>query len=59
MPDPEVVKDLERSQAEVITVKTEVTTLQQDIADLRAEISKQNEQLATQVSIGNSKQQAL
>ena len=50
MPDPSVVKELQRSQNEVISVKTEVTTLQQDMTDLRAEISKQNDQLAAQVT---------
>ena len=50
VPDPEIVKELERCHEEITVVQTEVTTLQEIISSLKTEISQQNTQLAQQRS---------
>ena len=50
VPDPEIVKELEKSHEEIALVQTEVTTLQETISTLKTEISQQNSELAQQRS---------
>ena len=50
VPDPEIVKELEKSHEEITIVRTEIITLQETITTLRTEISHQKEELAKQRS---------
>ena len=51
VPDRTVVRELEKSQEEVTTVKTEVTTLTQEISDQHSHMSKLKQELATEVKL--------
>ena len=50
VPDPEIIRELEKSHEEITIVRTEVITLQETITTLKTEISHQKEELAKQRS---------
>ena len=50
VPDPEIVKELEKSHEEITIIRTKVTTLHETISTLKTEISQQNAELAKQRS---------
>ena len=50
VPDPEIVKELEKTHEEITIIRTEVTTLHETITTLKTEISHQKEELAKQRS---------